>query len=147
MVASENEEVLWVLDLVGQEEADGFQTLLSTIYVVAKEQIVGGGRETAVLEETKEVIVLTVDIAYVGGARVSTRASKQTSKQQAPQRNSPRTANLDGRLKLEQDRLANENLASLHAKLPNLRLEQLHLLAGSASAHIEQARDDLKKSA
>ena len=65
MVASQNKEVLRILNLVRQKQADSLETLLSTIYVVAQEEIIGSRREAAILEETKEVIVLTVDIAYV----------------------------------------------------------------------------------
>lgn len=34
MVATENEEVLGILDLVGEEEADGLERLLATVDVV-----------------------------------------------------------------------------------------------------------------
>ena len=34
VISSEKEEVLWVLDLVGEEEADGFQRLLSSVYII-----------------------------------------------------------------------------------------------------------------
>jgi hypothetical protein len=37
MVAAEDEEVLGILDLVGQEEADGLERLLAAVHVVAKE--------------------------------------------------------------------------------------------------------------
>lgn len=40
VVATKNEEVLRVLDLERQEQADRFQTLFATIHVVAKEQVV-----------------------------------------------------------------------------------------------------------
>lgn len=63
MVATQNEEVLWILDLVGQQEADGFERLLATVDVVAKEQVVRLWGETAVFEQAEEVIVLTVDVA------------------------------------------------------------------------------------
>ena len=73
MVASQNKEVLRILNLVRQKQADSLETLLSTIYVVAQEEIIGSRREAAVLEETKEVIVLTVDIAYVVDERTHRR--------------------------------------------------------------------------
>ncbi len=40
MVTPQDEEVLGVLDLVGEQEADGLQRLLTTIYVVTKEEVV-----------------------------------------------------------------------------------------------------------
>lgn len=62
VVAAQNEEVLGVLDLVGQEEADGLERLLATVDVVTKEKVVGLRREATVLEEAKEIVVLSVDV-------------------------------------------------------------------------------------
>lgn len=62
VVATENEEVLWVLDLVGEEEADGLKRLLSAVDIVAKEEVVGFWWESSVLEESEEIVVLSVDI-------------------------------------------------------------------------------------
>jgi len=63
VVATQDKEVLRVFDLVGEEQADGLERLLATIHVVAKEEIVGLGRETTVLEEAEQVIILPVNIA------------------------------------------------------------------------------------
>jgi hypothetical protein len=41
VVASEDEEVLRVFDLVGEEEADGLERLLASVDVVAEEEVVG----------------------------------------------------------------------------------------------------------
>jgi len=40
VVSPEEEKVLWVLDFVGQEEADGLQGLLASVHVVAQKQVV-----------------------------------------------------------------------------------------------------------
>ena len=37
VVATKNEEVLWVLDLVGQKQADCLEGLLAPVHVVAQE--------------------------------------------------------------------------------------------------------------
>lgn len=63
MVATQDEEVLRILDLVGQEKADGLERLLATVDVIAKEQVVRLWGETAVFEQAEKVIVLTVDVA------------------------------------------------------------------------------------
>ena len=63
MVAAEDEEVFGVLDLVGEEEADGLETLFPAVDVVAEEEIVGFWREPAVLEQPQKVVVLSVDIS------------------------------------------------------------------------------------
>lgn len=66
MIAAQQEEVLWIFDFVRQQQANGLQRLFAAIDVVAQKQIVGLGREAAVLEQTQQVIVLTVDVACNG---------------------------------------------------------------------------------
>ena len=63
VIASQQEEVLWVLDLVGEEEADRLERLLSTVDVVSKEEIVRVGREPAILKQAEKVVVLSMNIA------------------------------------------------------------------------------------
>jgi hypothetical protein len=62
VVTAQNEEVLGVLDLVCQQQADGLERLLATVDVVTEEEVVGLGREAAVFEETEEIVVLAVNI-------------------------------------------------------------------------------------
>lgn len=52
MVTTENKEILWVLDLVCEEQADCLERLLATIDVIAEEEVVGLRREAAVLEQS-----------------------------------------------------------------------------------------------
>lgn len=63
VVTPQDKEVLRVLDLVCQEQADGLERLLSSVDVVTKEEVVGLGRETTVLKKAQQVIILAVDIA------------------------------------------------------------------------------------
>jgi hypothetical protein len=63
VVSAEEEEVLRVLDLVREQEADGLERLLAAVHVVAQEEVVRLGREAAVLEQAQQVRVLTVDVA------------------------------------------------------------------------------------
>jgi hypothetical protein len=72
------------------------------------------GGETAIFEETQEIIVLTVDV----------------------------TANLDGRFQLKQNRLRDEDLTSLGTEITDLRFEQLNLLSRAATPHLQEAVDD-----
>ena len=109
VVAPEQEEVLWVLDLVGEQEADGLQRLLAAVNVVPEEEVVGLGREAAVLEEPQEVVVLAVDVA----------------------------ADLERRLQLQEDGLGQEDLPRLEAEAADLVLRQLHVLAGAGPADWE----------
>jgi hypothetical protein len=53
VVATEDEEVLGVFDLVCQEKTDGLERLLATVDIVAEEEIVSLRREAAVFEKTK----------------------------------------------------------------------------------------------
>ena len=62
VVAAQDEEVLWVLDLVREQQADRLERLLAPVYVVAEEEVIGLWWETAVLEEAEEVVVLAVDV-------------------------------------------------------------------------------------
>jgi len=50
MISAEDEEIFGVFDLVGQKQADGFQGLFASIYVIAEEEVVGFWRESSVLE-------------------------------------------------------------------------------------------------
>ena len=52
VVSTKDEEVLGILDLVGQQQADRLERLLPTVDIVSEEQIVGFRWETAVLEQT-----------------------------------------------------------------------------------------------
>jgi hypothetical protein len=125
VVATQDEEVLGVLDFVRQEQADCLQGLLAAINVVAQEEIVRFWGEASVLEQTEEIVVLSMDVAAYLDASVGP--------QQA------RVANLDGSLKLEQNRLADEDLARLGAQPADLLLEELDLFAGTASADFQQS--------
>lgn len=62
VVAPQQEEVLGVLDLVGQEEADGLQRLLAPVHVVTQEQVIALGGEASVLKKPQQVVVLPVDV-------------------------------------------------------------------------------------
>jgi hypothetical protein len=64
VVAAEQEKVLGILDLVGEEQADGLEALLAPVDVVAEEKVVGLGRKAAVFEESQEIRVLAVDVTY-----------------------------------------------------------------------------------
>lgn len=62
MIASQKEEILRVLDLVGQQQTDGLQGLLASVHIVTQEQVVALWGEATILEQPQEVVVLTVDI-------------------------------------------------------------------------------------
>jgi hypothetical protein len=50
VIATENEEVLRILDFVREQETDGLEGLFATVHIVAQEEVVGLRWESAVLE-------------------------------------------------------------------------------------------------
>jgi len=103
VVSSEQEEVLGVLDLVGEQQADGLETLLATVHVVTKEEVVGVGRESTILKKSQQVVVLTMYI----------------------------TADLDWRLQLQQNGLTDKDVSRSEAETSYFLLGEVHLLAWS----------------
>jgi len=63
MVATQSEEVLRVLVLVAEQEAYCLKAALATVHIIAKEEIVRLRWESTILEEAKEVVVLSVYVA------------------------------------------------------------------------------------
>lgn len=63
MVAAKDEEVFWVFNFVGKKETDRFQGLLSSIHIIAKEEVVRFRGEATVLEKAQQVVILTVNVA------------------------------------------------------------------------------------
>ena len=62
VVASQQEEVLLELDLVGQEQNDRLERVLAAIDVVAQEEVVGLRREPTILEQPQKVRELTMRV-------------------------------------------------------------------------------------
>jgi hypothetical protein len=104
VVPAKNEEVLRILDLVCEQEADGLEALLAAVHVITQEEVIWLWREATIFKETEQVIVLTMNIP----------------------------TNLDGGLKLKKNGLADENFTGLGAKILDLVLRQVDLLAGAA---------------
>jgi len=94
VIATEQKEVLRVLNFVAEEKADGLDGLSSTVDVISKEEVVSFGWETAVFKNSQQVIILPMHI----------------------------TTNLDWGLELEQVWLADEDLARLGAQVLDILL-------------------------
>lgn len=106
VIAAQQEKILRILDLVRQQQAYRFQGLLAPVDVVAQEQVICLGRETAVLEEPQQIGVLAVYVA----------------------------ADLKRRLQLQQNRLLQENLPRLETEATHLGLRHGDGLARSTSS-------------
>jgi hypothetical protein len=63
VVAPQDEHPRGILDLQGEEEADGLDALPAAVDVVAQEEVAGLGGHASVFEESQHVVVLSVDIA------------------------------------------------------------------------------------
>lgn len=63
VIPPQQEKILWVLDLVGQQETDRFEALLPPVDVVAQEEVIGFWGEAPVLEKPQQVVILPVDVA------------------------------------------------------------------------------------
>ncbi len=63
MVSSEKEKVFWIFDFVGQEEANGFEALLPSVYVITKEEVIGLRWKTPIFKQSHQVSILTMDIS------------------------------------------------------------------------------------
>lgn len=63
VVSSENKEVFWIFDFIGQKQADGFKRLFTSVNVVAKEKVVGFWGESSVLKQSEKVVILSMDIS------------------------------------------------------------------------------------
>mmetsp|Transcript_2704 Transcript_2704/g.3708 ORF Transcript_2704/g.3708 Transcript_2704/m.3708 type:complete len:226 (+) Transcript_2704:410-1087(+) len=97
VIAAQQEEVLLELYFVGQQQDDGLQGVLSAIDIVAQEEIVGLGRESAVFEQPEQIRKLTVGV----------------------------TANFDGSFELEEHWLLHEDFARNFAQERNILLADL----------------------
>ena len=53
VVASEKEEILRVLDLVSQQQANRLQALFATVHIVSEEKVIRLRRETAILKQAE----------------------------------------------------------------------------------------------
>ena len=65
MVAPQDEEVLGVLDFVGEQEPDGLEGLLAAVDVVPEEEVVCFWWKSTIFKQTEEVIVLAVNVTCV----------------------------------------------------------------------------------
>ena len=103
VVAAQDEKVLGVLDLVCEQKADGLEGLLASVDVIAEEEVVGLWGEAAVFEKAQQIVVLAVDItANLRGMSAVPCGHVLQAR-----------TNLDGSLKLEQDRLRDEDRKSV----------------------------------
>ena len=115
MVSAQKEEVLWIFDFVGQQEANGLQTLFSSVNVVAEEQVVRLGRETTIFKEAQQIKVLAMNI----------------------------TTNLNRCFQFEENGLAGEDFAGPLAEAADFQLGELDVFAGTTSFNLKETFNDI----
>lgn len=69
VVPSQQEKVLWVFNLVCQQQADGLQRLLPSVHIISQKQIVTLRGVSTILKQPEQVVVLTVNITYKQDSR------------------------------------------------------------------------------
>ena len=62
VVPTQDEEILWILDLVREKQANGFKRLFASVDVVSKEEVICFGWESSVFEEAEKVVILAMNI-------------------------------------------------------------------------------------
>ena len=68
MISSQNVHFCWVLCFEGEKKAYGLNSLTTSIYIISKEEIAALWWQSSILEESKEVVVLSMNIsAYFDG--------------------------------------------------------------------------------
>jgi hypothetical protein len=64
VVSPQQEEWLWILDFVSQQQANGLHALFAPVHVVPQKEVVGVRWEASILEDAQQVIELTVNVAW-----------------------------------------------------------------------------------
>ena len=64
MVATQKEEIFWILNFIGEEKTDCFDRLTSSVHVVAQEKVVGKWRLFSVFKYSQQIVVLAVNVAH-----------------------------------------------------------------------------------
>jgi hypothetical protein len=69
VVATQDEEIFGIFNLVCEEEADSLKRLLSSINVVSKEKVVGLWWKSTIFKQAEKIVILAVNIAaYLNGS-------------------------------------------------------------------------------
>jgi hypothetical protein len=63
VVSPQQEERLWILDFVSQQQADGLHALFASVHIVPQKEVVGVRWEASILEDTQQVVELTMNVA------------------------------------------------------------------------------------
>lgn len=63
VITPQEEKVLWVLYFVAEQQCDGLKWLLPSVDIVSQEEVVGLRRESSILKDPKQIIVLPMYVA------------------------------------------------------------------------------------
>ncbi len=130
--------------------ANSHPNLFPAVHVVAEEQIIGLRGESAVFKEAQQVVVLAVDVAWVAQENATSYEIPTSTERYRlvpvgmlargggggrQEIRLVQTANLQGRLQFQENRLAEKDLARLVAQTADFSFRQVYRLARAASAH------------
>lgn len=62
VIPTQDEEILWILDLVCEKQANSFKRLFASINVVSKEEVICFGWKSSVFKEAEKVVILAMNI-------------------------------------------------------------------------------------
>lgn len=62
MISPQQEERLWVLDFVSQQQADGFHALFASVHIIPQKEVVGVRWEASVLKDAQQVVELAMNV-------------------------------------------------------------------------------------
>lgn len=69
VIATQKEEILRKLNLVGKEKANCLQRLFASVHIITKEEVVGVRREAPIFEDSQQIRELSMHIAaYLNGS-------------------------------------------------------------------------------
>jgi hypothetical protein len=101
MTTSQEKVVLSVCELISEEKVNCFKWLFSSVNIITKENSVGFWRVSSILEQSKKVVVLAMDVA----------------------------TDFDGGIKLKKDGLVDEDVSRLNTEPSNFIFSQLNKFA------------------
>lgn len=115
MIASQDVHAARILDLESEEQTDGFNALPPAVNIVPHKQILGFRRQSAVLEHSKHIIVLSVNVP----------------------------AHFHGRGDFQKHGFFHKDILDNANEGENVFLLELHLLSRFGGTHLQQLLDDL----
>lgn len=72
VVSTKDEEVFWILDLVGKKQAYRFERLFASVDIVSQKEVICLRGKPTVFEQSQEIVILSMNVAADLQCAVST---------------------------------------------------------------------------